>query len=330
MVETKSAEAVELSADHIKRGGRRSFTMGPIALAVKERYPSAERVFVDWRGIEVTVGGGHFRHDAVNGSPIRNLVNQWNMGMPIEPQTLMLRFRRVQRAAGGTLWKGGWSVGQSGAELNVKLVILQADIDDGIPEDSGQSPAANALGYWSRLHGPGDPHYVDIADRVMLDVGDRRWETDIKSCGDLWSWLSDFDYGIVVEPAMFKFTLHEDPDFQRDRSAADRRTPTGGAGGTAPVEYPAEVELDEDGRSVVSFPDFGWGATDGATREEALAEARFLLRDLIAATIRDGKELPEPSRADRQPLVRPPDGNAGGAPGAPLPDSVSGGRGDQR
>jgi len=30
--------------------------------------------------------------------------------------------------------------------------------------------------------------------------------------------------------------------------------------------YPAEVERDEDGRHVVAFPDFGWGATDGATR----------------------------------------------------------------
>ena len=29
--------------------------------------------------------------------------------------------------------------------------------------------------------------------------------------------------------------------------------------------YPAEIERDEDGRYVVVFPDFGWGATDGAT-----------------------------------------------------------------
>ena len=32
--------------------------------------------------------------------------------------------------------------------------------------------------------------------------------------------------------------------------------------------YPAELERDEDGRYVVVFPDFGWGATDGATPEE--------------------------------------------------------------
>ncbi|MCY4480599.1 MAG: type II toxin-antitoxin system HicB family antitoxin [Rhodospirillales bacterium] len=71
--------------------------------------------------------------------------------------------------------------------------------------------------------------------------------------------------------------------------------------------YPAEIERDEDGRFVVTFPDFGWGATDGATREEALLEARDLLRELMATTIREGGDLPEPSRAGKtRPLVVPP------------------------
>ena len=71
--------------------------------------------------------------------------------------------------------------------------------------------------------------------------------------------------------------------------------------------YPAEIERDEDGRHVVAFPDFGWGATDGATRDEALAEARDLLRELIAVTMREGEDLPEPSQATaRQTLVVPP------------------------
>ena len=71
--------------------------------------------------------------------------------------------------------------------------------------------------------------------------------------------------------------------------------------------YPAEIERDEAGRHVVTFPDFGWGATDGASREEALAEARDLLRELIATTIREGKDLPEPSGAGKgRPLVVPP------------------------
>ena len=71
--------------------------------------------------------------------------------------------------------------------------------------------------------------------------------------------------------------------------------------------YPVEVERDEDGRYVVAFPDFGWGATDGATLDEALAEAGDLLRELIAATMREGGDLPKPSRATRRrPLVVPP------------------------
>ena len=71
--------------------------------------------------------------------------------------------------------------------------------------------------------------------------------------------------------------------------------------------YPVEVERDEDGRYVVAFPDFGWGATDGATLDEALAEARDLLRELIAAMMRAGEDLPKPSRATRRrPLVVPP------------------------
>ena len=72
-------------------------------------------------------------------------------------------------------------------------------------------------------------------------------------------------------------------------------------------DYPARIERDEDGRYVITFPDFGWGATDGATREEALAEARDLLRELIAVTMREGKDLPKPPIAiGRRPLVVPP------------------------
>ena len=67
--------------------------------------------------------------------------------------------------------------------------------------------------------------------------------------------------------------------------------------------YPAEIECDEDGRYVVTFPDFGWGATDGATLEEALGEARDLLRELMATTMRESKRLPEPSRDGEQRYV---------------------------
>ncbi|MCY4041022.1 MAG: type II toxin-antitoxin system HicB family antitoxin [Gammaproteobacteria bacterium] len=69
--------------------------------------------------------------------------------------------------------------------------------------------------------------------------------------------------------------------------------------------YPARIERDEDGRYVVTFSDFGWRATDGARLEEALAEAQDLLRELIAATIREGRDLPKPSkmRASPHPII---------------------------
>ncbi len=71
--------------------------------------------------------------------------------------------------------------------------------------------------------------------------------------------------------------------------------------------YPAKIERDEDGRFVLTFPDFGWGATDGATREEALDEAKDLLRELLTTTMRKGRPFPTPSRASqRRPLVIPP------------------------
>ena len=71
--------------------------------------------------------------------------------------------------------------------------------------------------------------------------------------------------------------------------------------------YPAKVERDDDGRYLVAFPDFGWGATDGASRDEALAEARDLLRELITATILEGGDLPQPSHGGSgRPVVVPP------------------------
>ena len=69
------------------------------------------------------------------------------------------------------------------------------------------------------------------------------------------------------------------------------------------MEYPVNIERDEDGRYVVTFPDFGWGVTDGATQTEALTEAHDLLRTLIDTTLWEGKELPEPSEIDPHQVV---------------------------
>ena len=70
--------------------------------------------------------------------------------------------------------------------------------------------------------------------------------------------------------------------------------------------YPAKI-IEEDRRWLVTFPDFGWGATDGATYEEALTEASDLLRELITATIKKDLPLPKPSRGSywRTPISPP-------------------------
>ena len=61
--------------------------------------------------------------------------------------------------------------------------------------------------------------------------------------------------------------------------------------------YPAEVECDEDGRFIVVFP----------ALDEARTEARDLLRELIASTMRDGDDLPAPTpAAGHQSIVVPP------------------------
>jgi antitoxin HicB len=60
--------------------------------------------------------------------------------------------------------------------------------------------------------------------------------------------------------------------------------------------YPATLELDEDGRPVVSFPDLPGAVTDGADETEALTEAADCLSEALATRISHGEEIPSPSR----------------------------------
>ncbi len=60
--------------------------------------------------------------------------------------------------------------------------------------------------------------------------------------------------------------------------------------------YPAAIERDENGRYAVTFADFGWGAIDGAKRDEA----KDLLRELITATNHERTKLPKPSCPGRK------------------------------
>jgi antitoxin HicB len=50
------------------------------------------------------------------------------------------------------------------------------------------------------------------------------------------------------------------------------------------------------GGYVVTFPDFGYGATQGETKEEAMEMARDLLMLTISDYVRESKPLPAPRR----------------------------------
>lgn len=68
------------------------------------------------------------------------------------------------------------------------------------------------------------------------------------------------------------------------------------------LAYPAAVA--RDGKSyMVTFPDFGTGATHGETREEALGFAADLLETIVSAYVANGRALPKPSPARGRPLV---------------------------
>ena len=66
------------------------------------------------------------------------------------------------------------------------------------------------------------------------------------------------------------------------------------------MEYPAVFEVAEEGGFVVRFPDFGWGVTQGDTEEEAREMAADPIRTMIRELIRQGEEIPRPSRPRRK------------------------------
>lgn len=60
--------------------------------------------------------------------------------------------------------------------------------------------------------------------------------------------------------------------------------------------YPVEVEQDEDGRFIVSFPDVAEAITDGATLIEALEEAQDALDEALAGRINRDESVPAPGK----------------------------------
>ncbi len=67
--------------------------------------------------------------------------------------------------------------------------------------------------------------------------------------------------------------------------------------------YPARLAAEPEGGFTVTFPDFEFGVTYGATREEALRQAADLLETIVANCLAEGWDVPLPSPARGRPLV---------------------------
>jgi antitoxin HicB len=70
--------------------------------------------------------------------------------------------------------------------------------------------------------------------------------------------------------------------------------------------YPVRLEREADGGYVVTLPDIGYGATQGGTLEEALAQAEDMLEEAVLGMMAHGDEVPLPSPARGRPTVALP------------------------
>ena len=73
-----------------------------------------------------------------------------------------------------------------------------------------------------------------------------------------------------------------------------------------PQGYPVQLEQEGDGGYVVTLPDIGYGATQGDTLEEALAQAEDMLEEGVLGMMAHGEEVPLPSAAKGRPTVALP------------------------
>ena len=70
--------------------------------------------------------------------------------------------------------------------------------------------------------------------------------------------------------------------------------------------YPVRLETDDRGAVLVSFPDFPEALTEGATEQEALAEAQDCLIAALGGYIDERRNIPHPSPGRGLPLVALP------------------------
>jgi antitoxin HicB len=87
------------------------------------------------------------------------------------------------------------------------------------------------------------------------------------------------------------------------RSGLRKRDLTSGTIGVMRFEYRFAIRRDARGRYTASFADLSEALTDGATRKEALAEAKDCLEEANAGRIARGEPIPRP-RAVRGTRVR--------------------------
>ncbi len=73
------------------------------------------------------------------------------------------------------------------------------------------------------------------------------------------------------------------------------------------MEYAALFDPAPEGGFVITFPDIGYGATQGETEEDAREMAEDFLASALWDLIRSGKELPRPKkyRGRNYRLIRP-------------------------
>ena len=62
------------------------------------------------------------------------------------------------------------------------------------------------------------------------------------------------------------------------------------------LSYPAVFNPAEEGGFVVTFPDFGYGGTQGNTNTEAVEMAEDLLTFLLGQVMKDRKPIPKPGK----------------------------------
>jgi antitoxin HicB len=70
--------------------------------------------------------------------------------------------------------------------------------------------------------------------------------------------------------------------------------------------YSVRLEREADGGYVVTLPDIGYGATQGDTLDEALAQAEDMLEEAVLGMMAHGDEVPLPSPAKGRPTVTLP------------------------